>query len=1118
MSSARTDTRIHDVFLSFRGEDTRGSFTSHLYASLQNAGITVFRDDVSLKGGDHISTTLSHAIEQSRISVIIFSTNYAESRWCLEELVKIMECQRTIGQIVLPLFYGVDPSQVRHQIGDFGKAFQSLLNKISKVEKDEDDSLKWRDALREAADLAGFVVLNSRNETKDIKDITEKITHLLDKKDMFIADKPVGIDSRMQDVIQRLDIQQSNGVILLGMWGMGGIGKTTIAKAIYNEIGRKFEGRSFLANVREVWEQPTKQVDLQEQLLSDIFRGTTTKIQSIDSGKIILKDRLCHKRILIVLDDVNELEQLDALCGSRNWFGLGSRIIITTRNMHILRGDRVDEIYSNKKMDDSESLELFIWHAFKQVSPKAEFVEISRNAVMYSAGLPLALEVLGRYLYERDVTEWKCVLEKLKTIPNNKVQNKLKISYDGLDDKSQKAIFLDIACFFIGKERNDVIHILNGCRLFAEDGIRVLVERSLVYIDDDNKLGMHDLLRDMGREIICNNPPKDPEEHSRLWLPEDVDGVLARQTGTKAIEGLTLKLPRDSAKCYSTVAFKKMKKLRLLELAGVQLDGNFEHLSRNLRWLSWNGFPLSCIPTNFYQANLVSIELENSNVKDLWKETQRMEKLKILNLSHCHYLTQTPDFSNLPNLEKLVLTDCPSLSEISPSIGHLNEILLINLEDCIGLCNLPRSIYKLKSLKTLILTGCLKIDNLEDDLEHMESLTTLLANNTAIKRVPLSVLRSKSIGYISLCGYEGFSHDLFPFIIQSWMSPTNNLISADQRSFDPMPSFDSMPSFDCLSESFMISDGHALSSYFSLEEPKSCPDELSPRNEYRSFTLLDKLSSDEVCSSHELSSISNQLSGLQSLWIDCRSEFQLSEDAKIILDALHATNSKESVPTTTTSQVSNMTTSTLVQSCSEVHVLGSKHSFNSLLIQMRMNCKLTNILEEIILQNMDVNGSDGRFLPGDSYPNWLTFNSEGSSVTFQVPQVEGRNLMSLMCIVYSSTPDNITSDSLINVLVINHTKATIQLYKSEAVVSFEDEEGQRLKSSIEPGNKVEVVFVFKNDFIAKKTAAYLVYDAQNLNAVASRCDENERPAKRFSTGEEPTDDFNRNRKKKNRME
>jgi len=122
-----------------------------------------------------------------------------------------------------------------------------------------------------------------------------------------------------------------------------------------------------------------------------------------------------------------------------------------------------------------------------------------------------------------------------------------------------------------------------------------------------------------------------------------------------------------------------------------------------------------------------------------------MEKLKILNLSHSHSLTQTPDFSNMPNLEKLVLTDCPMLSEISSSIGHLNKVLLIDLEDCINICRLPRSIYKLKSLKTLILSGCLKIDQLEEDLEDMESLTTLIANNTAIARVPISVVRSKSI-------------------------------------------------------------------------------------------------------------------------------------------------------------------------------------------------------------------------------------------------------------------------------------------------------------------------------------------------------------------------------------
>jgi hypothetical protein len=92
--------------------------------------------------------------------------------------------------------------------------------------------------------------------------------------------------------------------------------------------------------------------------------------------------------------------------------------------------------------------------------------------------------------------------------------------------------------------------------------------------------------------------------------------------GTKAVEGLALKLPTASLKCFSTKAFTKMKRLRLLQLAGVQLDGDFKYLSRNLRWLCWNGFPLTSIPSNFYQGNLVSIELENSNVRLLWRETQ----------------------------------------------------------------------------------------------------------------------------------------------------------------------------------------------------------------------------------------------------------------------------------------------------------------------------------------------------------------------------------------------------------------------------------------------------------------------------------------------------------------
>jgi hypothetical protein len=335
----------------------------------------------------------------------------------------------------------------------------------------------------------------------------------------------------VQDVIDQFEnVQQSKDVQILGIWGMGGTGKTTIAKAIYNKIGRIFEGRSFLANVRETWEQTAGKVTLQEQILFDIFKKTITKIPSIESGKITLKDRLCHKRVLLVLDDVNSLDQLHALCGSREWFGSRSRIIITTRDKHILRGNRVDKVYTMKEMFESESIELFSWNAFKQASPRNDFVGISRKIAEYSGGLPLALEVLGSYLFDREVTDWKCVLEKLKIIPNDQVQQKLKISYDGLNDDTQKEIFLDIACFFIGMDRNDVIQILNSCGFFAEIGINVLVERSLVTVDNKNKLGMHDLLRDMGREIIREKSPKEPEERSRLWFYEDVFGVLFAQT------------------------------------------------------------------------------------------------------------------------------------------------------------------------------------------------------------------------------------------------------------------------------------------------------------------------------------------------------------------------------------------------------------------------------------------------------------------------------------------------------------------------------------------------------------------------------------------------------------
>ena len=148
-SSSSTHRRSYDVFLSFRGKDTRNGFTGHLYKALCDNDMYTFNDDNDLQRGEKISEELLKTIERSMISIVVFSENYAESQWCLDELVKILQC-RTNGQLVIPLFYNVDPSEVRNQRGNFGVALTKFEEKFkNKVQS-------WRTALKEAASLAGW--------------------------------------------------------------------------------------------------------------------------------------------------------------------------------------------------------------------------------------------------------------------------------------------------------------------------------------------------------------------------------------------------------------------------------------------------------------------------------------------------------------------------------------------------------------------------------------------------------------------------------------------------------------------------------------------------------------------------------------------------------------------------------------------------------------------------------------------------------------------------------------------------------------------------------------------------------------------------------------------------
>ena len=316
---------------------------------------------------------------------------------------------------------------------------------------------------------------------------------------------------------------ESNDVRMIGIYGLGGIGKTTIAKAVYNNISHQFESRIFLENVRERSKDFSSLLQLQKELLNSVVMGKNKKISSVHEGINVIRNRFHSKKVLLILDDVDNLKQLKFLAGEHGWFGPGSRIIITSRDQQCLNVHEVDASYEVKALNYKKSIQLFCQHAFKQNIPKSDYVDLSNHVVNYVKGLPLALEVLGSFLFNKSGSDWESALQKLKENPNIEVQNVLKISFDGLDKKEQET-FLDIACFFKGWNENDVTRLVEHGRIV----IRVLSDKCLITLFG-NTIRMHDLVEEMGREIVRHEHPKEPGEWSRLWDPKDISLVLKKE-------------------------------------------------------------------------------------------------------------------------------------------------------------------------------------------------------------------------------------------------------------------------------------------------------------------------------------------------------------------------------------------------------------------------------------------------------------------------------------------------------------------------------------------------------------------------------------------------------------
>ncbi|KAK9080178.1 hypothetical protein SSX86_001853 [Deinandra increscens subsp. villosa] len=524
-SSSTSVSHEYDVFMSFRGEDTRTAFVSHLYDALTRNDIRTYKDDKSLEVGNPIASELLQAIETSRIAVVVLSSNFATSKWCLEEIAKIVDCMKQGKLIVVPIYYHVSPSEVRHQSNCFEQGFacHEVDPEIAphKVEI-------WRAAFREVGAISGWHVTRDREEAEVVsKTVSKILKDLPDTVAVHLPHSLVGIESRVDDVnrILRLD---SSEVLFVGICGMSGIGKTTLAEAVYKDIKNKFERSSFIENIKDISKQNDSSdlCKLQQKLLDDLLKEKSIRVQSVKHGQSLLGTKLSGLKVIIVLDDVNHVDQLAYLAGVREWFGPGTRILVTTTNKDLLNPHKINEIYLCEELKGDEALSLFCQSAFQHNHPAHGYEKLSNDIVKLADGLPLALNVYGSLLCGKDENYWKDMLKKLREYPDKEVLGRLEVVYARLD-RDQRDAFIYIACFLKGRNKDLVKGILTSIGLYPECGFTDLMNKFLITINIEDNVWMHDLLQQMCWEILRKESHDYDGKLIAIKYHEDIVNILS---------------------------------------------------------------------------------------------------------------------------------------------------------------------------------------------------------------------------------------------------------------------------------------------------------------------------------------------------------------------------------------------------------------------------------------------------------------------------------------------------------------------------------------------------------------------------------------------------------------
>ncbi|PRQ43902.1 putative toll-like receptor, P-loop containing nucleoside triphosphate hydrolase [Rosa chinensis] len=642
----------HDVFLSFRGEDTRKSITFSLYNRLQKRRIKTFMDDPDLQRGDVISSALPTAIKESRFAIVVLSQNYASSTWCLEELRHICECMKGDNNRILPLFYNVDPTDVRRQKSSFGDALTKHENSRRHGEKVQ----QWRDALTKVANFAGWHSATFKNDEELLVQIVEEVCNKLRPTEPVLKVSLGDFEefAATKEAIDKvMEALKDGEATTIGVYGMGGVGKTAMVKHVGVQAEeKKLFNKAIMAAVSQQPDLKKIQQEFAETLGLE-FKGTTEIVRARE-----LKEKIMRETgILIILDDIWQTIKFSdiGIPSHKELQTCNSKVLMTTRSFKVCHSMGSHAKIPLNTLSKGDSWRLFVREAGISSDKSSNFCDVASEVARECAGLPMALIAVARALRGEGLDGWKEAARQLKAsqppIPEDEgdVFKCIKLSYDYLKSNDSKSCFL-LCCLF--PEDYDIpieylfkYGMFQGSNLLrarerTHSVVKALKDSSLL-LDGryDGLVRMHDVIRDMAMRISLSEGP-------RFWVIKD---------------GYEMKNWPNYA-----ISIKHNSKLPK------------ELVCPNLQILLLQARSLKEIPKYFFASQ---------------------NELRVLDLSYNDISLLPQSISFLTNLRALYLDHCKNITDISV-IGKLHKLEILKMKSN-GLRELPREIGQLTNLRML---------------------------------------------------------------------------------------------------------------------------------------------------------------------------------------------------------------------------------------------------------------------------------------------------------------------------------------------------------------------------------------------------------------------------------